>query len=297
MKKVYGCIFLTAFLFATMEVTLKVAGNNLDAFQLTFLRFLIGGLILLPFGIKEVKEKNIRITLKDIGMMTIAGILIIPVSMVLFQLGVMNCNASTAAVLFCTNPIFTIVFAHFVLSEKINRSKVLVILLGISGLVLMIRPWDMQEGNTITGMIYLLVSAAVFGLYTCLGKITTARVGAFAQTSISFVLGSLILFLIILVTGRPVLEGVAENWITVLYTGIFVTGIAYLSFFIAIRNSDAVTGSITFLLKPAMAPVIAVIVLHEVLLWNTILGIVFVLIASGYNIFTQRRDAARKVLE
>ena len=50
MKKAYGFVVLTAFLFGTMEVACKVAGNQLDPFQLTFIRFAIGGLILLPFA-------------------------------------------------------------------------------------------------------------------------------------------------------------------------------------------------------------------------------------------------------
>ena len=58
MKKVYGCVFLTGFLFATMEVSLKVAGTGMDSFQLTFLRFFIGGLIILPFAIAEMKKKQ-----------------------------------------------------------------------------------------------------------------------------------------------------------------------------------------------------------------------------------------------
>ena len=60
MKKAYGFVVLTALLFSTMEVACKVAGNDLDPFQLTFLRFLIGGLILLPFGIAEMKKKEIK---------------------------------------------------------------------------------------------------------------------------------------------------------------------------------------------------------------------------------------------
>ena len=38
MKKAYGFVVLTAFLFGTMEVACKVAGNQLDPFQLTFIR-------------------------------------------------------------------------------------------------------------------------------------------------------------------------------------------------------------------------------------------------------------------
>ena len=33
MKKAYGFVVLTAFLFGTMEVACKVAGNQLDPFQ------------------------------------------------------------------------------------------------------------------------------------------------------------------------------------------------------------------------------------------------------------------------
>ncbi len=51
MKKAYIFVILTAFLFGTMEVACKLAGSELDPFQLTFLRFAIGGLILLPFAV------------------------------------------------------------------------------------------------------------------------------------------------------------------------------------------------------------------------------------------------------
>ena len=54
-KKEVLYIILTALLFSTMEVALKVAGNDLDPFQLTFIRFFMGGLFLLPFALKEMK--------------------------------------------------------------------------------------------------------------------------------------------------------------------------------------------------------------------------------------------------
>lgn len=295
MKKVYGCIFLTAFLFATMEVSLKIAGSGMDPFQLTFLRFFFGGLIVLPLGIKEMRQRETVMKLKDWLFLTLVGITGIPVSMLLFQLGVMNCNASTASVLICINPVFTMIFAHFILNERMNREKAIVVLLGVIGIILMVRPWDIQDGNSIIGIIYMILAAVTFGLYTCIGKISTAKMGAFAQTSFSFILGSLVLLVIMVVIGRPVFEGVIENWAIVGYTSIFVTGIGYLSFFTAIKHSDAVTGSIAFLLKPAMAPVIAVIVLHEIILWNTLLGILFVLAASAFNIYVQRRAAARSI--
>ena len=159
MKKAYGFVVLTAFLFGTMEVACKIAGNQLDPFQLTFIRFAIGGLILLPFATVELRKAKIRLTARDLLRLAGVGILGISLSMVFFQLGVSNSNASTASVLISINPLFTMVFAHFFTSEKLNRHKFVVLGFGLMGLIFMIRPWDVQEGNTVIGIVYMLLAA------------------------------------------------------------------------------------------------------------------------------------------
>ena len=290
MKKAYFFVVLTAFLFGTMEVACKAAGNQLDPFQLTFLRFAIGGLILLPFAAAELKQNRIKLTAKDILLLAGVGALGIPLSMVFFQLGVMNSNAATASVLICINPFFTMVFAHFFTEEKLNRNKFIVLAIGLAGLIFMIKPWNIQEGNTVIGIVYMLLAAVFFGAYTVAGKVSVQKMGIMAQTSISFILGSLILFIIILITGKPVVAGVTDSFILVLYVGIFVTGLGYYSYFMAIKNSDAATGSLAFFLKPAIAPVMAVIFLKETILWNTYIGIGLILAASYMNIRYQRKN-------
>lgn len=291
MKKVYFCVILTAFLFSTMEVALKLAGSDLDSLQITFLRFMIGGLILLPFAIAEMRKKQVKLTVKDFLYLLYIGILAIPISMIFFQIGIMNSNASTAAVLFCVNPLFTMVFAHFMTEEKLKKNNVIVLLIALLGIVFMIKPWDLQEGNTVLGVILMLLAALFFGLYTVAGKISVKKIGIMAQTSFSFIMGSVVLLIVMLFMGRPVIAGVAEQWLVVGYVGVFVTGLGYLSYFMAIRWSDATTGSIAFFLKPAIAPIIAVIVLGETILWNTYVGILLILVASLLNILGKKKEA------
>lgn len=288
MKKVGLFIFLTAFLFGTMEVALKLAGSGLDSFQLTFLRFIIGGILLLPFALKEISKNQTKLGIKDFGYLLYLGIICIPVSMLFFQFGVMHSNASTASVIMCINPLFTMIFAHFMSDERFNKKKLVVLLWGILGLVFMVRPWDIQEGNTPRGIIFMLIAAATFGLYTVAGKNSINKMGIMAQTSISFILGSLVLLIIMLCMHKPILQGVIDNIATVMYISIFVTGLGYYCYFSAIKNSDATTGSIAFFIKPAIAPVIAVIVLGDKLLWNTYIGIAFILIASYLNIYNRK---------
>ena len=268
--------------FSTMEVALKLAGSSLDPFQITFLRFLLGGLVLLPFAVNEYKSKPKGFMTKQLWLsMILLGAVNGPFCMVLFQFGVDNSNASTAAVVFCSNPIFTMLIAHIMTEdEKANRRKVFALALGAAGLVFMMRPWDIQTGNTMAGIWFSLGAAASFGLYGVLGGKTIRRVGAFTQISASFFFGTLFLLLIMLPLGRPVFYGVADNLGIILYVSVVVTGCGYLLYFLAMKHSNATTASIIFFLKPIFAPIFAVILLGEIITYNMYIGIALILAAS-----------------
>lgn len=284
-KRVILYIILTAFLFGTMEVALKIAGSAMDSFQLTFLRFMLGGIFLLPFAISENKEKQIRLKLKDFIWVLFLGVLCIPLSMLFFQLGIMKSNASTAAVLMSVNPLFTTFFAYIILKEKMNKNKIIGLGIGLVGIVFMIKPWDVQAGNTLAGAGLMILAAAIFGLYSVAGKIKIEKIGLITQTSLSFILGSLVLLLMMIFMGRPVFTGIVENVWIVLYISVFVTGFGYYFYFMAIKESDATTASIAFFIKPAIAPVFAVLLLKDILLWNTYVGIGLILAASFISLW------------
>lgn len=299
LKKVIACIITTAFLFGTMEIALKMGGSTFDSLQLTGLRFLIGGAVLAPMAIKEYNEnfrdKGEKLSMKDYGWLFLVGCMCIPVSMLLFQLGIERCNASTAASIMCLNPIFTMAIAATFTNEHMDRHKYCSVVLGLIACVFMMRPWDIQEGNSLIGLLLVLGASITFGAYTVMGKKSLTRIGTFTQTCVSFVMGSIVLLSITALSGRPVFSGMTESPLLLAYIGIVVTGIGYLTYFIAIKNSDATTGSLTFFVKPAIAPVLAVIILHEHVMWNTIIGIILLLTASFITIndaFKARRATA-----
>ena len=265
-----------------MEVALKVAGNSLDPFQITLLRFFFGGLVLLPFGVREYRSKPKGFMTKKLWLsMALLGAINGPFCMVLFQFGVDSSNASTAAVVFCSNPVFTMIIAHFMTEdEKANRLKVFALALGAIGLFFMIRPWDIQAGNTLAGVLFSLAAAASFGLYGVVGGKTIRRIGAFTQVSASFFFGVLFLLLIMLLLGRPVISGAADNIGIIIYVSVAVTGGGYLLYFLAMKHSNATTASIIFFLKPMIAPVFAVILLREAITYNMYIGIALILAAS-----------------
>jgi len=292
-KKVYLPILITAFSWASMEVALKLVGSSMDPFQLTFVRFAVGGLLLLPFAIVEIKKHNLKLKIKDLLYLALLGTLCIPISMVLFQLGVIHSNASTAAVILSINPLFSIVFAYFIIGEKITKNKIIFLMFGFSGIFFIMRPWELQQGNSFTGLFLVLAGAMAFSLYTVMGKVSVEKIGIMPQTAISFLLGAFVLFVIVIATGKPVFHGIIENFALVFYVSVVVSGIAYYTYFLAIKNSDVATGSYVFFIKPVLAPVIAVIVLGESILWNTYVGIALILTATYLNIKGKRDENRR----
>ena len=298
MKKIIVYILIAATLFSTMEVALKVAGNQLDSFQLTFIRFLIGGLFLLPFALAEIKKYNTIFTKRDFLHMLLMGIVCICISMVFFQLGVEKSNASTAAVIFCINPMFTMIFAHFMTEEKLNKTKLITIAIGILGIIFMINPLNMSPGNTFLGVSFTIAAAITFGLYSAIGRTSIHRLKGLTQTSISFILGSAVMLPILWLSGKPVLAGItSDNILMILYICIMITGIGYLFYFLAMEKSDAATASIVFFIKPGLAPIIAVIALGDVIGLNGYVGIILIFISSFINFREQKSKKVKKDVE
>ena len=82
----------------------------------------------------------------------------------------------------------------------------------------------------------------------------------------------------------PIIHGIGGgNLLIVLYLGIVVTGLGYVFYFLAMDETSASTASVVFLIKPALAPVFALIILAESIPVNTLLGIGCILMGSAYN--------------
>lgn len=52
-KKGYLCIFVTTILFSSMEIVLKLSAGEFNPVQITMERFLVGGLLLIPFAYRR----------------------------------------------------------------------------------------------------------------------------------------------------------------------------------------------------------------------------------------------------
>ena len=267
------CILITAFAFGTMEISLKIAAGAFMPFQLTFLRFMIGGLMLLPFAFREIRRRELKLDRSDFLYLFSLGVINICVSMVLFQIGVQMSSAGPAAIVMSANPVFTMVFSHFIVHDLFNRQKAITLLLGIAGLVTVAEPASFFSGSGKTGLLIVLAAAVGFSFYTTLGKVRMDRLGGMIENSFSFITGSLTLLVIELIRGESVLSGINSHTIwPLLYTGIIVTGVGYMCYMKAVDLSGPSTASIAFFIKPVVAVTGAALILHEAVTLHTVIG-------------------------
>lgn len=98
------------------------------------------------------------------------------------------------------------------------------------------------------------------------------------MNSYSFIIGSLILLPVLVSSERPVFAFDYSGIFQVAYLSVFVTGLAYLTYFMGLSITGASSGSLIFFVKPALASIIAVLFLKESASLNLIFGTILVIV-------------------
>lgn len=280
--KYKGYIFLgiTILIFSSLEVVTITLKGLMNPLQLTFLRFLIGGVVLLPFVIK----KREKLQVKDLLFFLYLGILNIVISMGSLQLAINMGKASTAAILISSNPIFVLLFSSILLKEKVSFDRIICILLGIVGIILIIYKGNVG-GDTVISLMLAVIASLTFGLYTVLGKLKSEGISSITMISLSSIFGSVLYVPILLWKDIPLFYIPQGAFLKILYLGVFLSGISYITYMEALKILTASKGAMVFFLKPVIASILAVVFLGESLSPKTVVGTLLVLAGVFVNFF------------
>ena len=314
MKKGYWFIIMSAFLFSTMEIVLKMVSNQFNPIQISFLRFFIGSMMLLPLALKSLKNKKLSLNKDDYSFFMLTGFICVVVSMTFFQLAVFYCKASLVAVLFSCNPVFVVTFAFFLIGEKLYKHTIITMGLSIIGMVFILNPFNMTI--SLQGIIFIAISTITFALYSVICNKKSGILGGVVITCFSFLMGSIEMIVLMLITkisfvskflsdnglkefsNIPIFHGITlSNMPMLAYISIFVTGLGYTFYILAMEETSVSTASIVFFIKPALAPILALIILKEAIAVNTMIGIAFIVIGSIINFRENNKFAKNNINE
>lgn len=294
-----------------MEIALKIAGGQFNPIELNFIRFLIGGLALLPFTILYLKKNQIQIDKAGWLKIALTGFVIVVVSMTLYQISIGMSKASVIAIMLSANPIFGLIIGFIFLREKLSRTNVLALILTLIGLLVIINPLHLSGAM---GIFLGLLSSIIFGVYGVMSRVYGGKLGlnGLSMTCLAFLFGSGELGILMGLSHLPIAQKLPSNYSEfvnipffkgislqtlplILYISVLVTGVAFGLYFVSMEKVGILQASLIFLVKPALAPVLALLVLGEAMTANTIVGIVIILLGSLITLMGEK--IAYKVMD
>lgn len=282
--KGYLLLAFTIMAFSTLEVVSAPMKGMINPLALTFLRFLLGGIFLLPF----VLIKNEKIKLNDMAVFLLLGGLNVFVSMSCLQASVFFGKASTTAMLISSNPIFVMLFSIFILKEKLTWKNATAMGFGLIGLILISSRFS-SGGDSLAGVSFGIFASLTFGLYTVLSRLKSDSVSSLSMITYSSLLGCLFYLPIFALKGINPFVVPQGHLISLVYMGVVLSGMAYVTYIEALKILGASKGSVTFFLKPAIASVLAVIFLGENLSKVAVAGSFVIIIGMAINFWPERK--------
>lgn len=184
--------------------------------------------------------------------------------------GLQYTTAANGSVWAITGPITIALLGVVVLRERLGAVKLLGIAAACAGAVMVIGPaalarFDWTAGPL--GDLLVLLSIAMWGLFTVFGKALTDELGPLTLTAGVTIIGALWTLPAgvaeCIATGFDPRSITVEGWLAIAFLGVGCSFLATLLYFVALRSSEAQKVGVYLYLIPPMTAVFAAVVLHE----------------------------------
>ncbi len=275
MKKNFLLLIILAALWGINFLMLKICLIYEPGLYIMFFRVLIAVLFIFIVLRKKIKfPKSIRANI----FLFIFGLFNIILFFGFWAIGEGTETASLSSIIIYTYPIIVIALARIVLDDRLNRYKIISLILGFSGMVIIFSSQLLIKFNI--GLIYLLIAAISFALGAIFMKKYLININTITINFVQLLYSLPVMFLWALFTEKPNFGGFNILFISlILYMGILGTAAAYLIYIDLYQHSKVSSIASYFFLVPAFSVVFSIIILHEVNSYYTYIG--FIIIGIG----------------
>ena len=144
-------------------VVMKIGLLHAHPFDFAALRVAIGCVLLFAL----VRLRGRPLALPTYGMAVLLGLLQVAFFVVLSNFALLHAGPGRASVLVYTMPFWMIVFAHFMIHERMRGAQWVAVALAFAGLALIVQPWRLES---LTGSLLAVAAGAVWAFAAVLSK-------------------------------------------------------------------------------------------------------------------------------
>ena len=287
----YFFLVLLALIWASAFFNIKIATYSYGALTIAFLRIFFGAipLVLLCYF------KNIKIEAfsKDWYWFASIGIINLVIPFFLIAYGVQKVQSNLAAILMASTPLSACVLGHFFTkNEKINIIKSIGVLIGFSGIVFLFSDNILINKNNFFSACLILIGSCFY----VIGGVLTLKISNKKNENVTasiLIWGSLVLFPIVLFFEQPWhFSPRLDSTISIIYLGIFATGIAWLLRFYILKNNGLIFQAQVAYLIPIFGVILGFLILNEKITYKVIIALIAVII----GIYIVKKSSKNKLV-
>lgn len=260
-------------------IFMKWASETISPQQITLLRVLFGLLPVLAYGV--VRGVFRRGHLRHTHHFFVMAVLATSLYYFAFAAGTSRLPSGIAGALSGAIPLFSFVAAAiFLRSERVTALRLLGVLVGFTGVLLIARPWEAAAAVDPTGVALMLIGSASVGLSFVYAKrfLSGLAIPAAALTTYQMGLALLILLVVTRLDGVTDIAGDRRALAgLVIGLGLLGTGIAYILYYFIVAELGAVTAAGSTYIPPVVALAIGLLAVGEPLVWWDGLAVLFIL--------------------
>ncbi len=237
--------------------------------QLVLLR--VVGASILFWGL-SLSGKNEPVKKRDLTRIAVAALFGITINQLLFFIGLNLSTPVDVAIIHVSNPIFVLVIAALMIRERITTFKVIGIVAGAAGAVLLItyRGNVSFNSDTFTGNFLALLNTLAYSFYLVIIKPLMNRYKSATVMKWAFLFGTV--FAIPLTFNSAIhlsfAEFTAYTWFSLFFVIVVTTFMAYLFTIYALKYVEASVVSYYIYLQPIIATLISFWLGMQLLTWQ-----------------------------
>lgn len=225
---------------------------------------------------------------QDLPLITVIGILQISVYILLANVGLSYLPAGRSSLLAYTTPLWVMPAATLFFNEKAGITRWAGFILAIFGLFVLLSPWELNwsDKHILFGTGMLLLASLCWAI-----SMLCARYMHWTKSPLELIPWQLLIGTIPILIFAWIKEpALTVDWnplliLSLVYTGILVTGISYWSGLVVNKELPTIVVSLGFLAVPVFSLIVSAFYMHEMISLPTafamgliLLGLVFVVI-------------------
>ena len=286
----YFLLTILALIWASAFFNIKVATYSYGPLTIAFLRIFFGAIPVVALCL--YKKIKIEAFSKDWYWFAAIGLINLVIPFFLIAYGVQSVQSNLAAILMASTPLSATVLAHiFTENEKINLTKVIGVLVGFSGIVFLFSDNILINESNFLSAILILIGSTFY----VIGGLLTIKISNKKNENVTasiLIWATIFLIPITAYTEQPWnLNPSLNSTISVIYLGIFATGLAWLLRFKILINNGLVFQSQVAYLIPIFGIILGYIFLKELITPKVLIAVVAVII----GIYLVKKSNTKKI--